>query len=245
MWDRVQLKTKAKKVLKKNYWKAFLISFIIMLVGGESSGGTGAKNSSTRWNMGPDNISFDFIIGALAIVIIIVTVLSLIRIFLGYVVEVGGRKFFIRAAEDDSDMNYLGFGFSGSRYREIIKTMLVRSILTFLWTLLLIIPGIVKSYAYRMVPYILADNPNIGYRRAIELSNEMTMGHKFDIFVLDLSFFGWYLLGVLTFGIGTFFVSPYDDATNAELYLVLRENAVRRGMCTCGELNLRSEDVFR
>lgn len=245
MWDRVQLKTKAKKVLKKNYWKAFLISFIIMLVGGESSVGSSANNSSTRWNMGPDNISVDFIIGALAIVIIIVTVLSLIRIFLGYVVEVGGRKFFIRAAEDDSDMNYLGFGFSGSRYREIIKTMFVRSILTFLWTLLLIIPGIVKSYAYAMVPYILADNPNIGYRRAIELSNEMTMGHKFNMFVLNLSFFGWYLLGALTFGIGTFFVSPYEDATNAELYLVLRENAVRRGMCTCGELNLRSEDVFR
>lgn len=245
MWDRVQLKTKAKKVLKKNYWKAFLISFIIMLVGGESSGGTGANNSSTRWNMGPDNISFDFIIGALAIVITIVTVLSLIRIFLGYVVEVGGRKFFIRAAEGDSDMNYLGFGFSGSRYIEIIKTMFVRSILIFLWTLLLIIPGIVKSYAYRMVPYILADNPNIGYRRAIELSNEMTMGYKLEIWVLDLSFFGWYFLGVLTFGIGTFFVNPYVDSTNAELYLSLRENAVRRGMCTCGELNLSSEDVFR
>lgn len=245
MWDRIDLKTKAKKVLKKNYWKAFLISFIIMLVGGHNIGGNNVSSNNVRWNMGYDHISFDFIIGALAIVIIIVTVLSLIRIFLGYVVEVGGRKFFIRAAEDDSDMNYLGFGFSGSRYREIIKTMLYKGVLIFLWTLLLIIPGIVKSYAYAMVPYILADNPNIGYRRAIELSNEMTMGHKFDMWVLNLSFIGWYLLGALTFGIGTFFVSPYEDATNAELYLVLRENAVRRGMCTCGELNLRSEDVFR
>ncbi|WP_040194110.1 DUF975 family protein [Clostridium culturomicium] len=245
MWDRVQLKTKAKEVLKRNYWKAFLISFILMLVGGESSGGSNASNNSTRWNMGPDYISFDFIIGALAIIIIVGIVFSLIRIFLGYVVEVGGRKFFIRAAVNDSDMNYLGFGFSSTRYIEIIKTMFVRGILIFLWTLLLIIPGIVKSYAYRMVPYILADNPNIGYRRAIELSNEMTMGHKLDIFILDLSFMGWYLLGVLLFGIGTLFVRPYDDATNAELYLELRENAVRSGMCTCGELNLSSEEVFR
>lgn len=244
MWDRVELKTKAKEVLKRNYWKAFLISFIVMLVGGNSSGGSSANSNQVRWNMGPNDISFEFIIGALAIVTIVVIFLSIIRVFLGYVVEVGGRKFFICAAKGDSDMNYLGFGFSSTRYIEIIKTMFVRSVFIFLWTLLLIIPGIVKSYAYRMVPYILADNPNIGYRRAIELSNEMTMGHKFDIFVLDLSFLGWYFLGALLFGIGTFFVLPYDNATNAELYLELRENAIRSGMCTCGELNLRSEDVF-
>lgn len=244
MWDRVELKTKAKEVLKRNYWKAFLISFLVMLVGGNSSGGSSANSNQVRWNMGPNDISFEFIIGALAIVTIVVIFLSIIRVFLGYVVEVGGRKFFIRAAKGDSDMNYLGFGFSSTRYIEIIKTMFVRSVFIFLWTLLLVIPGIVKSYAYRMVPYILADNPNIGYRRAIELSNEMTMGHKFDIFVLDLSFFGWYFLGALLFGIGTLFVRPYDDATNAELYLELRENAIRSGLCTCGELNLRSEDVF-
>lgn len=245
MWDRVELKTKAKEVLKKNYWKAFLISFIIALVGGDSSGGGTANSNQVRWNMGHGNINFDFVIGALTIGIIIIAFLSLIRIFLGYVLEVSGRKFFIRAAENDSDMNYLGFGFSSTRYIEIIKTMLLKGVLTFLWILLLIIPGIVKSYAYRMVPYILADNPNIGCRRAIELSNEMTMGHKFDIFVLDLSFLGWYLLGALLFGIGTLFVRPYDNATNAELYLELRENAVRSGMCTCGELNLSSEEVFR
>lgn len=245
MWDRVQLKTKAKKVLKKNYWKAFLISFIIMLVGGHSVGGNNVSSNNVRWNMKHGNIQYEAITSSIILVIAIIAVISLIRVFLGYILEVGGRKFFIRAAEDDSDMNYLGFGFSGSRYREIIKTMFVRSILTFLWTLLLIIPGIVKSYAYAMVPYILADNPNIGYRRAIELSNDMTMGYKLDMWVLNLSFIGWYLLGVLTFGIGTFFVIPYEDATNAELYLELRENAVRRGMCTCGELNLRSEDVFR
>ena len=93
-------------------------------------------------------------------------------------------------------------------------------------------------YAYRMVPYILADNPNIGHRRAIDLSNQMTMGEKFEIFVLDLSFLGWYLLGVLAFGIGVLFVQPYYDATNAELYFELRQQALDRGLTTAEELRL-------
>jgi uncharacterized membrane protein len=89
-----------------------------------------------------------------------------------------------------------------------------------------------------MVPYILADNPNIGVEKAISLSTEMTMGHKLDMFVLDLSFLGWYLLGTLAFGIGIFFVMPYDNATKAELYLSLRENALRNNLCSYNDLLL-------
>jgi uncharacterized membrane protein len=125
----------------------------------------------------------------------------------------------------------------------IIKTMLLSKIFIFLWSLLLIIPGIIKSYAYRMVPYILADNPNIGAEKAIELSNEMTRGHKFDMFVLDLSFIGWYLLGTLALGIGVFLVMPYDNATNAELYLVLRNDAIKNNLCSYEDL-LLDQPIF-
>jgi uncharacterized membrane protein len=89
-----------------------------------------------------------------------------------------------------------------------------------------------------MVPYILADNPNIGVKKAIALSNEMTMGHKYDIFVLDLSFIGWYLLGAIAFGIGIIFVFPYENATKAELYLVLRESALESNLCSYEDLLL-------
>ncbi len=74
-----------------------------------------------------------------------------------------------------------------------------------------------------MVPYILADNPSIGAERAIQLSNRMTGGEKWDMFVLDLSFLGWYILGMLALGIGVIFVNPYVDSTKAELYLILRK----------------------
>jgi uncharacterized membrane protein len=107
-----------------------------------------------------------------------------------------------------------------------MKTMFIKNLLVFLWTLLFIVPGIIKSYAYRMVPYLLAENPDLDYLEAIRLSEKMTLGHKFDIFILDLSFIGWYLLGLLACGVGIIFVRPYQDATNAELYLVLKNNVM-------------------
>jgi uncharacterized membrane protein len=110
--------------------------------------------------------------------------------------------------------------------------MLVKDIFNFLWFLLFIIPGIVKYYAYSMVPYILSDNPNIGVRKAIALSNKLTHGHKFDMFILDLSFIGWFILGLMAFIVGTLFVFPYYFATKAELYLALRQIGLDRGMCT-------------
>lgn len=249
MWSRAELKTKAKAVLKKSYWKAFLVSLVIVFVGGSNNAGGVRLNFNERnWQSGQSNFNNEamtgVIIGIILIALVVIIAISLLRIFLGYILEVGGRKYFIGAAQDNSDMNSIGFGFDKTRYFKIIKAMFYKGVLTFLWTLLLIIPGIVKSYAYRMVPYILADNPNIGTKRAVELSNEMTRGHKFNMWVLDLSFLGWYFLGALVLGLGTYFVKPYDDSTKAELYLVLRENAIKNGMCTWEELNLRNENIL-
>ena len=101
---------------------------------------------------------------------------------------------------------------------------------------ILSIPGFIKSISYRMTPWILADNPQIGYRRALRLSIEMTRGHKWAMFVLDLSFIGWMILGVLACGVGVLFVTPYIMATQAELYATLRHNGVSSGLCTMEEL---------
>ncbi|SFK81177.1 Protein of unknown function [Paenibacillus sp. 1_12] len=160
------------------------------------------------------------------------------RIFLCYSLEVGGRRYFIRNAQGDNNLNHIEYGFRKQKYLAIVKSMLWRDFLNFLWFLLLIIPGIVKSYAYRMVPYILADNANIGYKRAVELSNQMTDGHKFRMWVLDLSFIGWYLLGCIALFVGVLFVMPYENATKAELYLVLRQNMLDNQECSYEELDL-------
>ncbi|PYG88526.1 uncharacterized protein DUF975 [Ruminiclostridium sufflavum DSM 19573] len=248
MWLREELKSRAKAVLKLNYWKAFLISIVIGIAGGNGGGG---GSSRTNFNNHSDSGSWTssealfsnfkvniFAIIALgaAIVFVIIVIVLAFRIFIGYPLEVGGRRYFVKSARYEDNRNCFSFAFYRENYSGIVFTMLLKGLQNFLWYLLFIIPGIVKSYSYSMVPYILADNPNIGNRRAIELSNNMTDGHKLNMFVLDLSFILWYLLCMVTLGLGFLFLQPYLDATKAELYLVLRENSLNMGLCTSEEL---------
>ncbi len=252
MWSREELKSRAKAVLRTNYWKALLISLVIAVACGSNGGGSrinldnGNSNNnysaSKTWILSDSlfsNVTANIIaviaLGAIAITIIIVFA-SAFRIFLGYPLEVGGRRYFIKSARYEDNSKCFSFAFYRENYSAIVFTMLLKGIQNFLWFLLFIIPGIVKSYSYSMVPYILADNPRIGIRRAIELSNNMTDGHKFDMFVLDLSFIGWWLLCILTLGLGSIFLNPYIDATKAELYWVLRNNALNSGICSHEEL---------
>ncbi|WP_411680612.1 DUF975 family protein [Clostridium thailandense] len=237
MWSRKELKDNAKTILRKTYWSAFWVSIVIALAGGNTGWGGGGSSSSHSKN--PRNyiysnihnngfIDWNFV----SIILVIIIAAIAFRIFIGYSLEVGGRRFFIKSAQYRNNKKCFSFGFNEQNYMGITKTMFVTNVFILLWTLLLIIPGIIKSYAYRMVPYILADNPNIGVQEAITLSNEMTKGHKFDMFVLDLSFIGWYILGALALGIGVLFVMPYENATNAELYLVLRKDALENNLCS-------------
>ena len=97
-------------------------------------------------------------------------------------------------------------------------TGLLVNLFTFLWTLLFIIPGIVKSYAYAMTYYIQHDHPEMGGRDAINASQKMMYGHKGDLFLLDLSFIGWYLLVILTCGVLSIYVWPYHQAARCAFY---------------------------
>lgn len=95
---------------------------------------------------------------------------------------------------------------------------LLMALFTALWTLLFIIPGIVKGYAYAMAPYIKADHPEMDALTCIKESQNMMKGHKMDLFILDLSFIGWLIVGALACGIGTLFVAPYMAAAKANFY---------------------------
>lgn len=244
MWSRKELKSKAKEVLRRGYLSAFGVSIVITLAEG---GWNSRSNYRSRFSIeNPDNINsvFHYFINwkIISMLLIFFLIALVLRILIGYCLEVGGRRYFIKSAQYDDNKRCLRFGFQDGNYKGITTTMLVKNIYIFLWTLLLIIPGIIKSYAYSMVPYILADNPNIGVNRAIELSNEMTRGHKLDMFVLNLSFIGWYILGMIPFGLGVLFVNPYFNATNAELYLVLRKEALNNNLCSYEDLKLVSTD---
>ncbi len=107
--------------------------------------------------------------------------------------------------------------------KRIIGTYLLVYLYTVLWTLLFIIPGIIKSISYSMVPYILKDNPEMKYNAAIERSMAMMHGYKLKYFILILSFIGWMLLVAITFGLASFFVTPYMTASYAHFYEYVKE----------------------
>ncbi|MDR0771905.1 MAG: DUF975 family protein [Candidatus Peribacteria bacterium] len=95
----------------------------------------------------------------------------------------------------------------------------------FLWSLLLVIPGIIKGYSYALVPYLLRDNKKLEYNDVITKSRKLMDGHKFNLFVLDLSFLGWAILALLSFGIGFFWLIPYIETTRAAFYEDLMKDA--------------------
>ena len=102
---------------------------------------------------------------------------------------------------------------------------LLQGLFVFLWSLLFVIPGVIMAYAYSMAIYVANDNPDMQAMDAIRKSRELMDGHKWDLFVLDLSFIGWILLCLLTCGIGFFFLAPYIEMAHVEFYRELTEQA--------------------
>lgn len=103
-------------------------------------------------------------------------------------------------------------------YWRSVWAYLFRGILITLWSLLLVIPGIIKSLSYAMTMYIVKDHPELTVNEAIDMSKDMMYGHKYDLFYLYISFIGWYLLSILTLGIGTFWLMPYIQTAQASFY---------------------------
>lgn len=97
-------------------------------------------------------------------------------------------------------------GFRSGHYVNIVLTMFLRDLFTTLWSLLLVVPGIVKHYEYLMVPYIIAENPAMDYKEAFQISKQMMDGEKMEAFIMDLSFIGWYLLSAVTCGLLAIFM---------------------------------------
>lgn len=137
---------------------------------------------------------------------------------------VGGKKYFLVARKgSNTKVSILGEVFRKEHWWNIVVIMFLRNIYNALWYLT-IIGGVIKTYEYRMIPYILAENPKIKRKEAFEISKKMMKGNKWKTFILDISFFGWYFLSILTFGIlGILYVNPYNAATIAELYIELKK----------------------
>ena len=280
MWNRKDLKDKAKKVIHKNYWTAVIVCFLIALLTGEfgtSIVGTWNERDSIDpnyiikfenkiENSIPQNIedtlsqtqmkalqaieanlnsamksqkyifkiwdaikSFNINRSDLGVILCIAAVVAFaFTIFIADPLIVGGKKYFIKARKgNNTKIGIITEVFKKDSWINIAMIMFLRNIYTALWYLT-IIGGVIKTYEYRMIPYILAENPQIKRKEAFKLSKQMMKQNKWKTFILDMSFFGWNFLSVLTFGIlSILYVNPYNSATLTELYCTLKSKAIK------------------
>lgn len=289
MWNRKELKTRAKEVVKKNYWTAIVICFLIALLTGEF--GTSIvgiwqvddsmdpnyiyhqrgihddrlneinhpilsdeyikeklndtqinifKAIEANLNSATKSQKYIFKIWdainlfhiqevKIGIILSIAAVLAFaFTIFIADPLIVGGKRYFLKAREGtNTKIGEMKVVFQKGNWINVAIIMFLRNIYNALWYLT-IIGGVIKTYEYRMIPYILAENPKAKRKEAFKLSKQMMKGNKWKTFILDMSFFGWNFLSVLTGGLlSIFYVNPYNAATIAELYSTLRKDALK------------------
>jgi uncharacterized membrane protein len=269
MWNRAELKSRAKLQMKNRYWNYLgvsllpvlasyvmsipisIITQVLSMIGvmGGMFGGTGMIQLLEQMeDMNPEAMEDFFstfgteeagilLKGFVAPYIFTMIATLLVTVLVILPLSVGVVRWYIRARETANPRTNLCFSpFKKGVYGSTTWSMLYYRFWEQFFMTVFFPVGIVKHYSYGMIPYILADNPTIGARRALKLSKDMTRGHKLDIFVLDLSFLGWYLIGFFACCIGMYAVIPYVHATKAELYDVLKKESVNQGYCTMEEL---------
>jgi len=224
MKTNTDYKNAALAALKGNWAPAVLVTVIFFLVCGlacapaEVPMMTGAFNSDELQAMATS--------GDLAGVMDVYSQMttwssltSLLSIFLVSVLTVGFSISFLRLLRfGDNQLTANMFSVAFKNYWHKVWGMFLMSLFTFLWTLLFIIPGIIKVFSYAMTPYILEENPELSANDAIDRSRAMMKGRKFDLFWLWLSFIGWGILCIFTLGIGFLWLIPYMQTAEAAFY---------------------------
>ena len=239
MWNRVEIKERGKIAMKANYWRSVLAAFLISVLAGGSAVMSGTRTDNDPEGMPADepmndaaeafsNIPDDqagvagfVLLGFLIAFLVVMAVAFVLKIFVFNPLQVGCYGFFRENAKGlhpNLDVLKSGFG----NYGHTFLTLLLRDVFTFLWAMLFIIPGIIKIYSYRMVPFILRDRPDLSAREVITESRMLMDGNKWQTFLFDLSYIGWCLLGCVTLGlVNIFWTAPYRQNANALLYLKL------------------------
>ena len=204
MITRDELKNEALATLRGKWTQPVLAALIVMLVSAFTQGGNQTKSAVF--------VTLGFLVALL------------VACNLQFGFEVAMLRF--RRGREDSVNEMLAAGFKED-YGRVLGISLLRAVFICLWALLLIVPGIIKAYAYSMTAYIAEDNPELGPKECIDQSKIMMQGHKMDLFLLDLSYIGWILLGFLSLGIGFLWISPWMEMAHIRFYEELKDgNAI-------------------
>ncbi len=173
-----------------------------------------------KWVMGAvTTLVFGAVSGAASYIPVVGSILVALPMMYGYSIV-------MLSVMRGGEMNIGGLFDGFNDFGRVVGTKLLQAIYTFLWMLLLVIPGIIKSYSYAMTDFILKDEPLLANNAAIEKSMAMMDGNKMKLFLLDLSFIGWAILCLFTFGIGFLFLQPYVQSAHAAFYEDLKAQTV-------------------
>lgn len=219
---------KAREALSGRWALAVGTGLVAVLLGGTSKGGSsgGGRSNGSGYNNRYDLNDFlgfvnsDFgrvVISIFTALIAVLLLYALVIFFLGAAVELGYCKFNLNLINGTNPQ----FSDLFSRFNIFWKALglrLVTTLFIILWSLLLIIPGIIAGFRYAMAPYIMAENPEVGIMEAIERSKKMMHGNKWRLFCLGISFIGWAILSALSCGIGFLWLVPYQNAAYAAFY---------------------------
>ncbi|MCI6228901.1 MAG: DUF975 family protein [Firmicutes bacterium] len=210
-----ELRRVARENLSGNWGISVGVALVAAILGGTIAG----FGSNVNFNINEDTIRNlpPFFWTVLLPVVSVAGLLGIVSFIIGGVVELGYAKFLLKQ-HDKKELQFSDLFSQFDRFGTGFAQQFLRILYTTLWTLLFIIPGIVKSLSYAMTPFILEDHPEMTASEAIKASMKLMDGHKMDLFILGLSFIGWSLLACLTMGIGYLFLTPYINAAYAAFY---------------------------
>ena len=218
----------ARRALTGRWGVAIGSSIVASLLGGiysaninfnfNFSDNEAAGNGVFSWFSNLTGSQMVFLGAAGAFLLNMALVFSIARLFIGSIVGIGYARFNLDLVDNVTEARFATL-FSYMRFWKVaIITRIVRTLYIVLWTLLFIIPGIIASYNYALTDYILAENPELTTKEALELSKKMMYGHRFRLFCLEFSFIGWAFLCVLSLGIGLIWLLPYTEVAKAAFY---------------------------
>lgn len=207
------LKARALRNLSDNWGLSVAVALVASLLGGLSV--------STSFNLNIEGETIQYLPTAFTVLVAALvssaSILSFVHFILGGTINLGYTRFLLDQ-HDGKELEFKTLFSQFDRFGQGFLQKFLRGLYSFLWGLLFIIPGIVKSYSYAMTPYILTDHPDMTANEAITASRQLMDGHKMELFLLQLSFIGWMILNIFTLGIGSLWLHPYMQATEAAFY---------------------------
>lgn len=212
----------ARENLSGRWLISALVCFVASLLGGLSSGGSVDISSEDLDALGSVLDKFPWLAQLLNGFLIYSLIAAIVAFIIGGVIELGLKSYFLKQ-HDGQHHEFRDLFSQFSNWGGAFCLRLLTGIYITLWTMLFIIPGVIKTYSYAMAPFIMTEHPELGANECITRSRQMMDGHKFELFCLELSFIGWAFACIFTLGIGYPFLNAYQGAARAAFY---------RNLCT-------------